>query len=68
MRMETPFSKVSLKSRSMSTKIYPITNEDLSKAGKDQSIPTKKELIRLVKVKIYLTVKSLMRDQLSTIP
>ena len=66
--METPFSKVSLKSRSMSTKIYPITNEDLSKAGKDQSIPTQKELIRLVKVKIYLTVKSLMRDQLSTIP
>ena len=41
--METPFSKVSLKSRSMSTKIYPITNEDLSKVGKDQSIPTQKE-------------------------
>lgn len=66
--METPFSKVLLKSRSMSTKIYPITNEDLSKVGKDQSIPTQKEWIRLVKVKIYLTVKSLMRDQLSTIP
>ena len=68
MMMEMQFSKVSLKSRSLNTRILPITKKD-SRAEKLLSRTAQEgQLIRLMKAKISSIVRYSMRDLSSTIP